>query len=619
MAGIFDSLNARTSISGRMRILGVLMIVPVAITGWLLYESHMVAVDFANSERAGAQYLAALWPDVMAGALGQAAPDGADLDKVAQRNAKMVDPSKASALAGQSGDALLTAAAALFADVTDKSKLILDPDLDSYYMMDAVTTKLPAVVVAAHALKGGPDDPVAGATFDNAVAAMKDSFEKSGQYGKSGQLKDDTRAALDGFMTSAGAFRHDTAAYDTFLSATDTLFKPGNRDLETMQALRASKESSRMYIELIVATTVLLAALFFTYIIASGLTRRLTRLSSLMEKLTHGEMTGEIPFQNDGHETGVIVRTLTGLRDTLTEAEEARNARAQVEDQSRRLREKTMRDMADRFENSVLSIVERLGGVTQSLGATAHELSLNAEETRARSQAAAVSMDTASGNVQSVAGATEEMSASSQSIADQAERASTAADTAAARAQDATAKVAAMNAAAQSIGSTIEMITQITSQTNLLALNATIEAARAGDAGRGFNVVATEVKALAQQTARATEEISQQVKGVQQATAEAAEAMVTIANMVIGLRDISSAISESVDQQAAAVGEISRSTAEVAVSTSEVGAAIGEVSQTAARTGTQARDALADIEHLADQTRTLKTTAMDFLASVRSA
>ncbi len=618
MGNVLDAVNVRVSIAGRMRLLGLLMIVPVAITGWLLYKTHMAVVDFAMSEYRGSAYLGALWPDMVAGASGQDATHGDVLNAQASANAAMVAPDKARALDGQSGNDLLDASNDLFAEVTDKSKLILDPDLDSYYMMDAVTTKLPAVLMAASALHADAASDINQVTFDNAVAAMKDSFDKSGQYGKAGRLKDDTQGALDKAVAAAKTLRQDSTTYGDFVATLDSLFAPGNRDLAAMQKLRADTENAHMYGEFVLAGAVLLLALGLSTVIGTGLSRRLSVLSGLMQRLVRGEETGTIPFQSDRHETGVIVRTLTAFRDTLHESDAMRANQAQLEADGRVARQQAMFAMADRFESSLLTVVDNLKGSADSLSQTAGRLGTHAEMTRDRSRHVAQAMESASGNVQSVAGATEEMAASSRSIADQAERAVTAAEAAARHAHETTGKVAAMNDAASRIGSSIDMITRITAQTNLLALNATIEAARAGEAGRGFNVVATEVKALASQTAHATEEIGQQVRSVQAATAEAADAMTRIADMVMSLRDISTAISESVSQQTAAVGEISHSTAQVADTTAGISGAVEEVSITAGHTGEEARAALAAVRDLSEQARSLKASAVDFLKTVRA-
>src|SRR3546814_19861251 len=89
-------------------------------------------------------------------------------------------------------------------------------------------------------------------------------------------------------------------------------------------------------------------------------------------------------------------------------------------------------------------------------------------------------------------------------------------------------RIQALAATAQQIGDVITLIQDIAEQTNLLALNATIEAARAGEAGKGFAVVASEVKSLASQTARATEEIRSQIEEIQSASREAGETIKTI-------------------------------------------------------------------------------------------
>jgi methyl-accepting chemotaxis protein len=620
----FDAINARYSIRARMRLLGGLMIVPVLITGYLLYQSHMDTVRFAQSEFAGTTYIAAAWPTFTAGAGGKAA-DEADLNATktqATRNTAMLPTDDANALDGQSDTALMDKAGALIADVTDKSSLILDPDLDSYYMMDAVTTKLPATVLAARALKdAGPGNEMAKTRFEDAAAALADSMTKSGQYSKAKALNPATATALDGFSQAAKAFaaNPDAAGFQAVLGAQTGLFTPGNTDLQGLLKARMNRAMLRTATDLGSAAAVLLLALFVGQVIASGLNARLTQLSKIMQRLTFGETVHDIPFGGDKHETGIIAGSLKAFADAIEETEEIKAAQEKANAETATARRDGVMAMAEKFESSLLGIVEQLNTTARSLGDTADALHTDADHTRTRTIDVAHSIDEASGNVQSVAGATEEMAASSKAIADQASHAAQAAQGAADKAQETHAKVSAMLEASNRIGSSIEMISQITSQTNLLALNATIEAARAGDAGRGFNVVATEVKALAQQTARATSEISEQVKSVQEATQEASTAMNAIADLVISLRDISNAISESVIQQTAAVAEISRSTLDVASSTARINETVAEVSETATRTGNGAQAAREETRRLFEQSQTLQATAIDFLKTVRAA
>jgi methyl-accepting chemotaxis protein len=172
--------------------------------------------------------------------------------------------------------------------------------------------------------------------------------------------------------------------------------------------------------------------------------------------------------------------------------------------------------------------------------------------------------------------------------------------------------------AATRIGAVVDLITDIASQTNLLALNATIEAARAGDMGKGFAVVAGEVKSLANQTARATEEISQQIAGVQGATREAVAAIETISTTIGRVSEISAAISAAVEEQGAATREIARNVEEAAQGTGEVTANIVDVGRAIAAVGDAATDVLGEATELTTQAERLAAEVDAFIARVRA-
>ncbi|QRE76826.1 methyl-accepting chemotaxis protein [Methylobacterium aquaticum] len=155
------------------------------------------------------------------------------------------------------------------------------------------------------------------------------------------------------------------------------------------------------------------------------------------------------------------------------------------------------------------------------------------------------------------------------------------------QAHDTGAIVAGLSDQAQQIGEVVSLIQSIAEQTNLLALNATIEAARAGATGRGFSVVAAEVKALAGQTARATDEIRIRISATQGATREAVAAIGTIQTTIRDLDAISAAIAAAVEEQAVVTREMSGSmqaashgAGQIADGVSAIAAAVAQVDST---------------------------------------
>src|SRR6516165_4931532 len=187
------------------------------------------------------------------------------------------------------------------------------------------------------------------------------------------------------------------------------------------------------------------------------------------------------------------------------------------------------------------------------------------------------------------------------------------------QARSTTERVGELSQAATRIGDVVELINAIAGQTNLLALNATIESARAGEAGRGLAVVASEVKALAEQTAKATGEIGQQISGIQVATQDSVASIKDISGTIERLSEISSTIAAAVEEQGAATQEISRNVQQAARGTEQVSSNIVDVQRGSADTGSASTQVLSAAQLLSSDSSRLKIEVGKFLNSVRAA
>jgi methyl-accepting chemotaxis protein len=250
---------------------------------------------------------------------------------------------------------------------------------------------------------------------------------------------------------------------------------------------------------------------------------------------------------------------------------------------------------------------------------TSEGMSEVSERTNSQVRTAARASSEASSNVQSVAAASEELSASIGDISRQVTHAASIAARAVEQARLTDNTVQGLTETASKIGDVVKLINDIAGQTNLLALNATIEAARAGEAGRGFAVVASEVKSLASQTAKATEDISQQIAAVQRVAQEAMEAIKGIGGTIAEVSEVATTIAAAVEQQGAATMEITRNTQQAAQGTRDVSENIAGVSSGADATGNSAQSVKSAADALGSQAQHLRNQVNDFLGRIRAA
>jgi methyl-accepting chemotaxis protein len=273
--------------------------------------------------------------------------------------------------------------------------------------------------------------------------------------------------------------------------------------------------------------------------------------------------------------------------------------------------------LAADFENRLGAIVKAVAAAAGEMRASAEVMSHTAEETHAQSQAVAAGADHAAANVELVAAAAEQLSASIRAISRDVTEASHITQDAVDEANRIHERVKGLADAAHSIGEVVGVINDIASQTNLLALNATIEAARAGEAGKGFAVVASEVKNLANETARATDQIRGQIAAVQGATVETVKAIHSIVETIGKIDNIASAITAAVKEQDAATGEIARNAEQAAMGTGDVTNNIRGVSDAASQAGQVCAEVLLAAAELSRQAETLRQELEQVAAGIR--
>jgi len=382
-------------------------------------------------------------------------------------------------------------------------------------------------------------------------------------------------------------------------------------------ALVESQARTRSGIVLVGIAMVALG-LGFSWLIGRSITRPLHGLAGVMTRLANGDTTARIPATHARDEIGEMARTVIVFRDNMIEREKLAATQAQAS-REQVVRGDTIALTIAQFKHSVESALGKLRAAAIKLEMSSSDLNKAADTVSSEAGTAEQRVTAASDNVTAAASSVEELAASIGEIASQAAKSTDVAGRAVSEAQRTVVTMEELGQAATRIGEVVGLIQAIAGQTNLLALNATIEAARAGESGKGFAVVASEVKSLAGQTAKATEEIAQQIGSIQSAAADAAQAIEQVNAIIRDMSAIATMVAATVDQQNSAVASIAEGVSR-ASGEARVGA---EAMSRVADVTADARSTAADVKDLADavtvEAEGLEAEVRQFLTNVQAA
>jgi methyl-accepting chemotaxis protein len=409
-------------------------------------------------------------------------------------------------------------------------------------------------------------------------------------------------------------------------------------DAKAMETTLAERARDSVLWQIGVGTAVTLIGICFVWLFTGNIAKPIQRAAAYAGKVAEGDFSQQLDV-HQSDEVGVLADALRTMvenlkakiaeaeakgEDARRETENARIAMAEAEEAQARA-ERAKAEGMIQAANKLEGVVEIVTSDSEQLSAQIEQSSRGAEEQSRRVTETATSM--------------EEMNATVLEVAQNASNAAEAADQAKARAEDGAkvvglvvkgieevrhqaqemkADMSTLGKQAEGIGQIMNVISDIADQTNLLALNAAIEAARAGEAGRGFAVVADEVRKLAEKTMTATKEVGDAIRGIQDGTRKnidnversgktIEEATVLANKSGESLREIVALVESTTDQ----VRSIATASEEQSSASEEINHSIEDVSRISLETTDAMRQSAQAVGELANQSQVLKSLIIE--------
>lgn len=412
-------------------------------------------------------------------------------------------------------------------------------------------------------------------------------------------------AYIEGGPTSGNRLmgEFDTAAAamgDTVDALVTELLDDSTTSLDDASASATQVKTVALVASLAIAA---LAALCGTVII-TALTRQLKTVTAAASQIAAGNLSVEPLPAHDRDSLGKLAMSFNEMTAVLGSVEAQAH---QIAAGNITANQQVPGDLGRAFDamtDSLSTMIDQLSNSSGQLSTAANGLTTiaarvsdGAGKTVAEATSASSAGADVSTRVATVAAAIEQMNSSIHEVSTSAAQAAAVATEAVEIAGQTSQTIAKLGESSEEIDNVITVIQTIAEQTNLLALNATIEAARAGEAGKGFAVVASEVKDLAVQTAEATHEISNRIVAIQGDATDAVEANSRISETIDRINEISTTIASAVEEQSVTTAEIGRNVEEAATSSEGIAASIADVATAADDT----RESIEDTRSAADE------------------